>query len=41
MSERDPDDRDPGQKILKTGALYFAVAFATGFLRGTIRTLWI
>jgi hypothetical protein len=41
MSERDPDDRDPIQKILKAGALYFAVVFATGFLLGAIRTLWI
>jgi hypothetical protein len=41
MSERDPDDRDPIQKILKVGALHFAVVFAAGFALGTIRTLWV
>lgn len=28
-------------KILKAGALYFALVFGTGFVLGTIRTLWI
>jgi hypothetical protein len=37
MSEKQPDERDPIQKILKAGALYFAVVFGAG----TIRTLWI
>ena len=41
MSERPPDARDPIQKILKAGALYFAVVFGAGFVLGTIRTLWI
>jgi hypothetical protein len=41
MSEREPDDRDPMQKILKAGALYFAVVFGAGFVLGTFRTLWI
>jgi hypothetical protein len=41
MSERKPDERDPIQKILKAGALYFAVVFGAGFVLGTIRTLWI
>jgi hypothetical protein len=41
MSEREPDDRDPTQKILRAGALYFAVVFGAGFVLGTIRTLWI
>jgi len=27
--------------ILKAGLLYFAIAFGTGFVLGTIRTLWI
>jgi hypothetical protein len=38
---RKPDGRDPTQKILTAGALYFAVVFGTGFVLGTIRTLWI
>ena len=41
MSERQPDERDPIQKILKAGALYFALVFGAGFVLGTIRTLWI
>ena len=41
MSERQPDERDPIQKILKAGALYFALVFAAGFVLGIIRTLWI
>jgi hypothetical protein len=41
MSERKADERDPIQKILKGGALYFAVVFGAGFVLGTIRTLWI
>ncbi len=28
-------------RILKAGALYFALVFGAGFLLGTIRTLWI
>jgi hypothetical protein len=28
-------------RILKAGALYFAVVFGAGFMLGTIRTLWI
>ncbi len=28
-------------QILKPGALYFVLVFATGFVLGTIRTLWI
>jgi hypothetical protein len=27
--------------ILKAGVVYFAVVFGTGFVLGTIRTLWI
>ncbi len=41
MSQRQPDERDPIKKILKAGALYFAVVFGAGFFLGTIRTLWI
>ena len=41
MSERQPDERDPIQKILKAGALYFALVFSAGFVLGIIRTLWI
>jgi hypothetical protein len=41
MSERQPDERDPIPKILKAGALYFAVVFGAGFALGAIRTLWI
>ena len=41
MSDRKPDGRDPIQKILTAGALYFAVVFGAGFVLGTIRTLWI
>ena len=41
MSERKPDERDPIQKILKAGALYFALVFGAGFVLGTVRTLWI
>lgn len=41
MTVQDPDDRDPIRKILKAGALYFALVFAAGFVLGTIRTLWI
>ena len=28
-------------RILKAGALYFALVFGAGFVLGTIRTLWI
>ncbi len=28
-------------QVLKAGALYFAVVFGSGFVLGTIRTLWI
>ncbi len=28
-------------RILKGGALYFILVFATGFVLGTIRTLWV
>lgn len=28
-------------KVLKAGALYFAVVFGAGFVLGTIRTLWV
>ena len=28
-------------RILKAGILYFALVFGTGFVLGTIRTLWI
>jgi hypothetical protein len=28
-------------QILKSGAVYFALVFGTGFILGTIRTLWI
>ena len=28
-------------RILKAGALYFLLVFGTGFVLGTIRTLWI
>ncbi len=28
-------------QALKSGALYFALVFATGFVLGTVRTLWI
>jgi hypothetical protein len=41
MREIQPEERDPIQKILKAGALYFAVVFGAGFVLGTIRTLWI
>jgi hypothetical protein len=41
MSERQPDERDPIQEILKAGALYFALVFGAGFVLGTVRTLWI
>jgi hypothetical protein len=41
MNERPVDEGDPIQKILKAGALYFAVVFGAGFVLGTIRTLWI
>ena len=41
MSERKPDEQHPIQKILKAGALYFALVFGAGFVLGTIRTLWI
>ncbi len=41
MRERKPDERDPIQKILKAGTLYFALVFGAGFVLGTIRTLWI
>ena len=27
--------------ILKAGALYFALVFGTGFVLGTVRTLWV
>ena len=29
------------RQILKAGAIYFALVFATGFVLGTIRALWI
>jgi hypothetical protein len=29
------------RQIIKLGAYYFALVFATGFLAGTIRTLWL
>ncbi len=35
------DKRDPIQKILKAGALYFVLVFGAGFALGTVRTLWI
>jgi hypothetical protein len=41
MRERKPDERDPIQKILQAGVLYFAVVFGAGFVLGTIRTIWI
>ena|ERR1700730_19230381 len=28
-------------QILKAGVLYFAVVFGTGFVLGTLRTLWV
>jgi hypothetical protein len=28
-------------RILKAGLLYFAIVFGTGFVLGTIRTLWV
>ncbi len=28
-------------QIVKAGALYFALVFGTGFVLGTIRTLWV
>ncbi len=28
-------------KIIKAGALYYAVVFGTGFVLGTIRVLWV
>lgn len=28
-------------QILKAGVLYFALVFGTGFVLGTIRTLWV
>lgn len=33
--------RNSGLQILKGGTLYFILVFASGFLLGTIRTLWI
>src|SRR5512146_188975 len=29
------------KQILKTGAAYFGIVFAVGFVVGTIRTLWV
>jgi hypothetical protein len=28
-------------QILKAGAIYFALVFGTGFILGTVRTLWV
>ncbi|MGB2602460.1 MAG: hypothetical protein ACLP00_25785 [Terracidiphilus sp.] len=33
--------RHPVMQVVKAGALYFALVFATGFVLGTIRTLWV
>lgn len=29
------------KQILKTGAVYFGIVFAVGFVLGMIRTLWV
>jgi hypothetical protein len=33
--------QQPVMQSLKAGVLYFSIVFATGFVLGTIRTLWI
>jgi hypothetical protein len=34
-------DNKNAMPIVKAGVLYFALVFGTGFLLGTVRTLWI
>jgi hypothetical protein len=41
MKGRWPGKSGPSLRILKAGALYFALVFGAGFVLGIIRTLWI